>query len=426
MRWSDRFRFVRQNMAKNKSRVFMTVLAAAMGCSFLMMLASVAFGLQSSLIRDITGGRALTDMTIYGRIEGKESRQLNASDVELLRRTPKVRAVTVRTRLPSGSIALPGGYKLETSPMLADFTGEKHAGLELSEGRLPADGREIVVGYHFGELLVDESGGPYTGEVVGSTVTVELPDPYVPMTSDGAQRAEPARHKAELTIVGVLQKPDREVVKDGSVLLPDSLYGVFSPAAVEAGVPLRPNDVHVFAEDASHLTKLSETFRSKGFQLYSPADSIKEMDIVFLILKIGLIFVGTIAVLIASIGIYNTMTMAVTERAQDIGIMKAIGAHPRIIRSIFLLESAGIGLAGALIGAAAAYGLSGLVNAVLPPILSGALDADVPDGFRFSSIPPALTLISASISLLVAVLSGVRPAARATRIDVLSALRRDI
>ncbi|MDE1455742.1 FtsX-like permease family protein, partial [Bacillus paralicheniformis] len=86
--------------------------------------------------------------------------------------------------------------------------------------------------------------------------------------------------------------------------------------------------------------------------------------------KIGLIFVGVIAVLISAIGIFNTMTMAVTERTQEIGIMKAIGASPNVIRKMFLLESAYIGILGSVLGVIISYGVSFLVNKIIPPILS--------------------------------------------------------
>jgi acetoin utilization transport system permease protein len=153
---------------------------------------------------------------------------------------------------------------------------------------------------------------------------------------------------------------------------------------------------------------------------------VQQINVFFLIMKIGLIFVGAIAVLIASIGIFNTMTMAVTERAQDIGIMKAIGAHPSVIKRIFLLESAMIGIIGAVFGTVVAYGISVAVNAGLPALVSMAMGETLPEGFRFSIIPAYLALLACSISLAVAMLSGYRPAKRATAIDVLSALRRDI
>ena len=96
MKWSDRLRFVRQNMAKNKSRIFMTVLAAAMGCSFLIMLASVAFGLQNSLIKEITEGQTLTRIELYDKQVGEERVQPDESDIGKLAALPHVRAVTPR------------------------------------------------------------------------------------------------------------------------------------------------------------------------------------------------------------------------------------------------------------------------------------------------------------------------------------------
>ena len=116
-------------------------------------------------------------------------------------------------------------------------------------------------------------------------------------------------------------------------------------------------------------------------------------------------------------GIYNTMTMAVTERAPDIGIMKAIGANPKTIKQIFLLESSYIGIVGALIGTIVAYLVSFLVNLGLPLIIEFAFQEELPEQLQFSMIPVSLVLISVGICLLVTILSGLRPAKRATQID---------
>src|SRR5690606_27518375 len=137
----------------------------------------------------------------------------------------------------------------------------------------------------------------------------------------------------------------------------------------------------------------------------------------FTIAKAGLILVGTIALIIASIGIYNTMTMAVTERAPDIGIMKAIGANPKTIKQIFLLESTYIGIIGAIIGTIVAYATSVVVNIGLPMILEIAFEEEMPEGLQFSSIPLSLVIIAVAICLIVTILSGMRPAKRATQID---------
>lgn len=184
-------------------------------------------------------------------------------------------------------------------------------------------------------------------------------------------------------------------------------------------------DINVYVDSAEHVKAVGEKLKEK-YSVYSIASEIEQINTIFLVMKIGLIFVGTIALLIASIGIFNTMTMAVTERSQDIGIMKAIGAHPKTIKSVFLIESSYIELMGALFGTIVAYMISFGVNAAMPLIIRSFMNDRLPEGFMFSHIPVYLTLICVAISLTVAIISGYRPAKKATKVDVLKALRRDV
>ncbi len=424
MKWIDRMRFVRQNMAKNKSRIFMTVLAAAMGCSFLIMLASVAFGLQNSLIKEISEGQALTRIELYDKkSDGDQYVQPDHSDLAVLEGMPHARAVTPRGYVPA-SLIRTGEYETHTNVMLVDFQREETAGLALAEGRLPEQPGEAIVGYHYREALVQEDGTRYEGELLGLELQIEINEMQEDIETGKVN--DLGKTTTAVTVVGVAKKPAREYMMDTEIMLDRDMYAAMMPQHAAQGMEAPLHAIYVYADDVSHLTKLAAAMREEGYRLYSPSDQIEEMELFFTVMKIGLGFVGTIAVLIASIGIFNTMTMAVTERAQDIGIMKAIGASPRTIRSIFLLESAWIGILGAILGGAVSYALSYAVNALLPPILSGVIDSEVPAGFTFSSIPAELTVVSVSISLIVAILSGMRPAARATRIDVLRALRRDL
>src|SRR5690606_35317383 len=84
-------------MKKNRSRVFMTVLATAMGCAFLIVLASVGFGLQKSVVDEITEGRLLTDITVHGKLDEKKSyHELTDEDITYLESIPDVKSVTRR------------------------------------------------------------------------------------------------------------------------------------------------------------------------------------------------------------------------------------------------------------------------------------------------------------------------------------------
>ena len=176
------------------------------------------------------------------------------------------------------------------------------------------------------------------------------------------------------------------------------------------------------------LNSVTKELKEMGYSVYSVSEQLEQLDVFFMAFKIGLIFVGTIAVLIASIGIFNTMTMAVTERTREIGVMKAIGASPKLIQRLFLMESAWIGVIGTVLAVIISYAVSYLANWILPIVVVAALGED---GFQdlsmtFSLIPWQLVVIASFISVGVAMISGWRPARKATKIDVIQALRQEL
>jgi acetoin utilization transport system permease protein len=300
--------------------------------------------------------------------------------------------------------------------------------INLSEGRLPKNENEVVVGYHFGKSLYTEAekqqmenldpNDPqyenkkpkgYTGDLIGKTVNMTIKQ-----TVDGKE----VEKSFDFTIVGIQEEPSRDWIEDKSFIVSDKKYKEvkqFTDLAAteeEKSAPLY-DEVKVYATSLEHVQAVTDELKEKGYRVFSVTEELESLNLFFLVLKIGLIFVGTIAVLIASIGIFNTMTMAVTERTQEIGIMKAIGAQPSMIRRIFL-------------GVVISYGVSALCNQIIPMILNSISDSEGPSDFIFSYIPPSLVLIATLISIGVAVISGLRPAIKATNINVLSALRREI
>lgn len=442
MKFSDKFRFVRQNMKKNKSRVFMTVLATAMGCAFLIVLASVGFGLQKSIVDNIVGDRAVTEISIYGRETGKSmQREFYEDDLAYLRSVKHVKAVTYRNYIRQPAKLIIDDKETRNAGILAvDFPSEVKSGFSLDAGRLPEGANEAVIGYHFRDLFSDgESAEGWSAkEWLGRTVQIGVSQFFNEIEETTTM---------EVTVVGVAKAPSREWQMDNSLYIGEetlvqieqftqSLFGAMNlpdmPEEHRAdfvkplSAPREYNNVLVYADKVNNVKDISGEIRDAGYLNHSIANELEQVNMVFLIMKIGLIFVGTIAVLIASIGIYNTMTMAVTERAQDIGIMKAIGAHPSTIRQIFLIESTYIGVLGALIGTIVSYVISKIVNIGLPIIIENFMHEKVPNDFVFSYIPLYLTAICIVISLGVAMLSGSGPAKRATKVDVLKAMRRDI
>jgi acetoin utilization transport system permease protein len=448
MKLTDQLRFVRQNMKKNKTRLFMTVLATAMGCSFLIVLASVGFGLQKSIVDKMVGDRLVTAIDIYG-IEADKAinRIIGKENLDYLRSVDHVKAVTYRNYVQQSLSPTVDDVAANNNGVVnVDFEAETKAGFGLSAGKLPQNPNEVVVGFNIRQPRdgnQPKTVSPPAKDWLGKVMNLEV--------KQLDEKGKEQKTTIPVTIVGISKEPSREWETDSMVYIGNELltqienftqtqWGAVRPPAsnkensdpVQVAQPLgikdprQYNAVQVIADGANHVKAIAEEIRAKGYYNHSIADELKQVNLVFLIMKIGLGFVGTIAVLIASIGIFNTMTMAVTERAQDIGIMKAIGAHPSAIRRIFLLESSMIGLLGAIIGTIVAYLISFTVNAGLPLVIQGFMNEKVPADFRFSWIPPSLAIISCFISLGVALLSGSRPAKRATRVDVLRALRRDL
>lgn len=448
MKFKDQFKFVRANMKKNRSRIFMTVLATAMGCAFLIVLASVAFGIQESFVEEMTSGQLMTEIQVHGK---EEKGQLTIEDIEYFESLENVDAVTRRNYLRQDAVYQLDKYRHIGGSIVVHYPSEVKAGFELSEGRLPQSDDEVVVGYDFAKSLADwdGEGDPpygedgvvkeelrYDGEVLNKTIRMDVKK---------VEEEKETTKEYDLKIVGIGKKPTREWMRDKDVYISEGVLRKVEAFTGmqngETGDPNAPegetstnekateetyNEVKIYANHVESVKAISDTIKDEGYYSYSVVSEMQQMNLIFLIAKSGLIFIGTIAIIIASIGIYNTMTMAVTERAPDIGIMKAIGANPNTIKRIFLIESSYIGLIGALFGTVVAYGISYLVNLFLPMIIGGAFGEQPPEDFLFSSIPLSLTLISISICLIVTIISGLRPARRATKVDVLKAMRREV
>ncbi|MDQ6695939.1 MAG: ABC transporter permease [Actinomycetota bacterium] len=120
--------------------------------------------------------------------------------------------------------------------------------------------------------------------------------------------------------------------------------------------------------------------------------------------------IAVISLLVGGIGVMNIMLVSVTERIREIGLRKALGARPRLIRRQFLVEASLLGLAGGVLGVGA-----GAIGAVVVPHLA---DAKV-------IISPAASLLAIGIAIGIGVVFGVYPATRAARLAPIDALRTE-
>ncbi|MFJ7408380.1 MULTISPECIES: ABC transporter permease [unclassified Lysinibacillus] len=439
MIWKDQLDFVIQHIKKNKLRVFMTVLAATMGCAFLIVLASVGFGLQDSIRNEILSDENVTKIQVYDGSQFTEQQKDEIKTIE------NVNTVLETITINASAHSYFEDRDTNSNLILTNMKDFKDVTGKLAQGQYPTKPNEIIVGYHFGQSLLNDAdrdtikekskkaeaeGTYYDGNeegykqsVIGKEIELSLIS-----NSNGASETE----KVKYTIVGVTKKPSYDWMIDNTVYVDSKQKeAIGSSFAALDDIPedeVFNSEFNIYADSLEHVKPILEKLKDKGYNVYSVTEQLDQMDVFFLVLKIGLIFVGTIAVLIASIGIFNTMTMAVTERTREIGVLKAIGASPKLIQRLFLMESTFIGIFGTIIAVVISYAISFTANAILPLILKAATGEDTfgSSDITFSLIPWQLVIIASAISIGVAMISGYRPARKATKIDVIQALRQEL
>ena len=180
--------------------------------------------------------------------------------------------------------------------------------------------------------------------------------------------------------------------------------------------------VHTTSLNAA--TRLLDDLEEQGFEVRSMKMMLDMANRGILTMQAMLGSVGLVALLVASLGIANTMIMAVYERTKEIGILKAVGAAPRQIRGLFIIEAALIGLIGGVAGTVGGWLLGLGLNRLIVAIMAWQ-EITVPQNIRFFALSWWLVALALAFATVVGLLAGLYPAARAARLDPLEALRHE-
>jgi putative ABC transport system permease protein len=239
------------------------------------------------------------------------------------------------------------------------------------------------------------------------------------------QEGNEIRKSVPLKIVGVLQESKGE--SDYSVYM--SLDDVTSYNEWMLGRRINRNrdgynQLVVTVESVNQVLDISDQISKLGYQAYTPQSYVQGINSFFLILQVIFGGVGAIALLVAAIGIANTMAMAILERTREIGLMKAVGATNRDVLTIFLGEASGIGLIGGLGGIILGWTAGQVINVLALSYLAGqSAQQGGPPPSTAVYTPlwlPAFALIFAT---LIGLISGLYPALRAATMVPVTALK---
>jgi putative ABC transport system permease protein len=182
------------------------------------------------------------------------------------------------------------------------------------------------------------------------------------------------------------------------------------------------DSVAIRATDVTQARALIPRLRQEGFQVQSMDMFMEVANRVVIAITVMLALIGGVALLVASIGIANTMVMAVYERTREIGILKAMGASRTDIRRLFMIEAGFIGLAGGVIGLLLGWGLGLILNQGIRWYLQHR-ELPMRDGFFI--VTPLLALGVTLFAAGIGIVAGLLPAHRAATLDPLTALRHE-
>jgi putative ABC transport system permease protein len=177
----------------------------------------------------------------------------------------------------------------------------------------------------------------------------------------------------------------------------------------------------VRVKSSEHFESAKDSIEALGYNTFSFADQFEEIKKVFVVFDMVLGVVGFIALVVASLGIINTMVMSIIERYREIGILKSLGADNRDIRWLFLVESSSIGFIGSLLGLLFGWIITRIGSAVAKYFMvkQGA------PSIEMFHLPIWLIILALVFGTTVSLLAGMYPASRASRIDPVQALRHD-
>ncbi len=386
-----------QNIIHKKLRTALTIFGIAIGIGSIYFLLSFGLGLQQLVTSRVIGDQSIRTIDVAPT----NSQILKLDDIATSRiaEMPNISEI-------GKAYYFPGSFKLSGSESDSIVYGidkgyEQLTYLNLTKGDTLSRTKEPQPIMMNTSALKSVGITEEPGKVIGKTVDIIVPLTKASNTKD--------TYKATFTIVGIIDSGS-----GAEVFIPSQVFK-------DLGVP-NLTQLKVGAKDVQSVSTIRTQIESLGFSTKSPVDTLNEINKVFQILNIVLVGFGGIGMIIAVLGMFNTLTISLLERTREIGLMIALGGRPVDMRKLFIYEALMLSLAGSVIGVVGAIILGQIVNIVLNLLAS---NRGVEQGFSVFSNNPLLIFGVMLFMVIVGLIVVILPAIRAQKVNPIDALRRE-
>ena len=450
MRIGDLLLMSISSLWKRKVRTVLTVLGVVIGTASIVVMVSLGLGLNRSTMQNIEENGGLTSIQVWesgnfdSETSDKDRKRLDDELVKTIAANPHVELVS--PVLSISVLAKCGAY--ENNLDIRGMSGEALARMNfpLASGEVPL--AEDTLAFLYGNQILAGFMNSRTGSgywMDGTIPDIDLQNDAIFIIYDmdsyynsqgnqggsgaGAAAVKPPK-KYIAQCAGVIDG-GLETYKSYSwsvycniVPMEAHLKRIFRGKAIPGqpltatGKPYKEiyyNEIYVEADDMEHVAEVQKWITDMGYQTSSNTEWVDSTKKQYGYIQAVLGGIGAVSLIVAAIGITNTMMMSIYERTKEIGVMKVIGCDMRDIRSLFLLEAGFIGVIGGLVG----IGFSFLISLVINRIVAG-----MGMEMTLSYIPAWLAGASVVFAVFVGMASGFFPALRAMRLSPLAAIRR--
>lgn len=464
MKISDMIVMCLRNLWRRKGRTMLTVIGVIIGCCAIIIMISLGLGMSAAMDTMLSSWGDLNAVTIYGNSSyyyyvdsssqsSDERPPLNDDALEQLRAIEHVETVFPKIEVNSEYLTITAGrkgrYRCDWANIVGvDLSQLGKMGYAPEEGALPTgneEGHIIVFGsempyqfrdtkkngrnsYTWKQQLADGSySKPFFDPM---TETIELFVNNTKKTDKNGRYMSGGRsYEFKMTTAAVLE---RDVNWDTpySIMIDmdfaKELINSYNRLnSVKNAKEPEYSQIKLWVDNINNVDAVQKAIEEMGFNASSMASVRNEMQGQLGVIQMVLGCLAAISLLVAAIGITNTMIMSIYERTREIGVMKVLGCFIGNIRSVFLMEAGMIGLLGGAVGTGISYILSAIMNTLGGEAFASVLGISTDGSSPISIIPIWLVLLALAFSTVIGLISGFYPANRAVKISALEAIRNE-